>query len=202
MLSSSFVARRGSSPVKQGAAKGSRIAFADLVLALTNIASTRCKKGTMRDIKTRACACGAPHDQSPGHTCAADTDSCPRETLSGFTAQQTQQLTDAFADAMELAGYVRSPATATKVGQIFEHYFNPVDRKMVDNVYDAILGGDPSHPPGNPLLADITVVPDFTDNRYPNLVCKRGVMAALRYQDTDKPKLFLACERSTVVGHL
>lgn len=39
------------------------------------------------------------------------------------------------------------------------------------------------------LQADITVVPDFTDNRYPNLVCKRGVMAALRYQDTDKPKV-------------
>ncbi|SMR45234.1 unnamed protein product [Zymoseptoria tritici ST99CH_3D1] len=96
---------------------------------------------------------------------------------------------------MELAGYVRSPATATKEGQIFEHYFNPVDRKMVDNVYDAILGGDPSHLPGNPLLADITVVPDFTDNRYPNLACKRGVMAALRYQDTDKPKMII-CPRA------
>ncbi|KAL9095585.1 MAG: hypothetical protein Q9165_002017 [Trypethelium subeluteriae] len=75
---------------------------------------------------------------------------------SGFEAQQTTQLTDAFDDALELARYV----TSDFQDAVFTKYFNASDKGLVKNVFLNILGGDPSGK-GSDLLSSITITPKY-----------------------------------------
>lgn len=51
----------------------------------------------------------------------------------GFTAQQTQQLRDAFADAQELASYAIGGFAQTDA--IYAKYFDPANRTLVNGEY-------------------------------------------------------------------
>ncbi|KAI9667809.1 MAG: hypothetical protein M1821_000628 [Bathelium mastoideum] len=104
---------------------------------------------------------------------------------SGFTAQQTTQLTDAFTDALELASYV---ATASQ-DAVFAKYFNIGDKDTVNNVFNNILGGDPNGQ-GSDLLSSITITPDYPDSNGV-LACDGETMAEMRDWSTDSPKVIV-----------
>lgn len=55
----------------------------------------------------------------------------PPRIASGFTAQQTTQITDAFRDALELSSYVLVTSSPV-VDPIFAKYFNPADHDLVN----------------------------------------------------------------------
>lgn len=57
---------------------------------------------------------------------------------------------------------------------------------------DVILGGDPLQPPGNPLLKDITIRPDFPDPKTGALSCSDpDVEAEIRELTSDNPSIVL-----------
>lgn len=57
----------------------------------------------------------------------------PPSIASGFTAQQTTQITDAFRDALELASYALTAPSGT-VDLIYTKYFNTGDRDLVNSM--------------------------------------------------------------------
>lgn len=89
---------------------------------------------------------------------------CTPTIGTGFTAVQTEQLQDAFIDAMTLA----SCAVIEIPGPIFTKYFRREDEGIVRAVFEQIRGHpSPDKGPdkmGNPLLRDITIFPNYPDN--------------------------------------
>lgn len=56
----------------------------------------------------------------------------PPRIATGFTAQQTIQITDGFRDALQLASYALT-FPRSMVDPIFEKYFNASDHDLVDS---------------------------------------------------------------------
>ena len=72
---------------------------------------------------------------------------------------ETQQINDAFQDALELASYAILEDIDTN-GPIFQNYFFPANRTVVRQVFMNILGNpaNPAQPgTGNPLLGQINI---------------------------------------------
>lgn len=104
-----------------------------------------------------------------------------------FDAQDRQQLTDAFSDALQLASYAQTALNDA----IFQKYFNEADKMTVLQVLNNILGNptDQSNPQGNTLLTQITVTSDYTNSEFPNFVCDGTTFAAMRNGLTANPTI-------------
>lgn len=102
---------------------------------------------------------------------------------------ETQQIKDAFFDAIELASYAVVTDLDTN-GPIFGKYFNDADKTTVRDVFMNIMG-NPSDlknpdPTGNGLLGQITVTRSDPDG---DCAADAALMAVLSNYDTGSPLL-------------
>ncbi|SLM37515.1 Metallopeptidase, catalytic domain [Lasallia pustulata] len=107
----------------------------------------------------------------------------------GASDTETQQINNAFFDAIELASYAVVADIDTN-GPIFAKYFNLADKGTVRSVFMSIMGNpaDVMNPgtTGNDLLGKITVTRSDPDG---DCAADATLMAQLAQYDTDTPLL-------------
>lgn len=107
----------------------------------------------------------------------------------GASDTETQQINNAFFDAIELASYAVVADIDTN-GPIFAKYFNLADKGTVRSVFMSIMGNpaDVMNPgtTGNDLLGKITVTRSDPDG---DCAADATLMAQLTQYDTDTPLL-------------